>query len=58
MCYRHAKSGEAAQRRHRSRAAENPQTLEENPDPGGGNIQVDMLLFRHHICKHKAAGLL
>lgn len=58
VCYRHAKSGEAAQRRHRSRAAENPPTLEENPDPGGGNIQVDILMFRHHVCSHKAAGLL
>lgn len=45
MCRRHAKSGEAAQRRHRSRAAENPPALEENPHLGGGNIQVESLLF-------------
>lgn len=45
MCRRHAKSGEAAQRRHRSRAAENPPALEENPHPGGGDIQVEPLSF-------------
>lgn len=45
MCRRHAKSGEAAQRRHCSRAAKNPPALEENPHPGGGNIQVEPLLF-------------
>lgn len=40
---RHAEFREAAQRRHRPRPAQDPQTLEEDPHRGGRHLQVPCL---------------